>query len=278
MSSSAAGHVLPPPPAGTALVTGASRGIGRHLAVGLADAGLDVAVLARDGDRLREVAQEIASHGRKALVLTADVTDADAVARAVATAESELGSVDLLVNNAGLIDGEVPLWEADPEEVRQVLEVNVYGAFLLARAVAPGMLARGGGRVIDLSSGAGTRDMDGTVGYNAAKTALFRIGGGLHEAGFERGLRAFELAPGVVATDMTASMIAHADRTDWTPPEAVTEIAVAIAAGDLDRLSGCYLRAGTDTVDELRARAAATDGAETGRRLRVTDWEIPPAR
>ncbi|QOR71357.1 SDR family oxidoreductase [Ruania alkalisoli] len=265
-----------PGPARTALITGASRGIGRHLAVGLADAGLDVALLARDSGRLQEVAHEVSSHGRKALVLTADVTDTDAVTRAVATAEQELGSVDLLINNAGVIDAEVPLWEADPQEVRQVLDVNVYGAFLVARATVPGMLLRGGGRVVDLSSGAGVRDMDVMAGYNIAKTALFRIGGGLHEAGYERGLRAFEVAPGVVATEMTAGMIAHADRTDWTPPEAVTAIIRAIATGELDHLSGCYLRAGTDTVEDLRARAAAaTDGQPTGRRLTVTDWESP---
>ncbi|MFW2512188.1 SDR family oxidoreductase [Demequina sp. SO4-13] len=265
-------------PARTALVTGASRGIGRHLAVGLADAGLEVALLARDADRLGDVAREISSRGGKAVALTADVTDRHAVDRAVSAAENALGAIDLLVNNAGLNDAEVPLWEADRDEVRRVLEVNVYGAFLLARAAVPGMLSRGGGRVVDLSSGSGTRDMGVTFGYNAAKTALFRVGGGLHEAGYSRGLRAFEVAPGVVATDMTEDMAAHADRTDWTPPEAVVELVTAIADGQLDSLSGCYLRAGSDTVDELRARAAAAaDGAPTGRRLTVSDWEVHPA-
>ncbi|UFU03408.1 SDR family oxidoreductase [Ruania suaedae] len=265
-----------PGPARTALVTGASRGIGRHLAVGLAAAGLDVALLARDSALLQEVAGEVTGHGRRAVVLTADVTDAEAVTEAVATAERELGSIDLLVNNAGLADAEVPLWEADPEQVKQVIDVNVYGAFLLARAVASGMLARGGGRVVDISSGAGVRDKDVMAGYNIAKTALFRIGGGLHEAGYERGLRAFEVAPGVVATDMTAGMAAHADRTDWTPPEAVTEIVAEVATGGLDPLSGCYLRAGTDTIEDLRARAAAAgDSASTGRRLIVSEWEVP---
>ena len=205
------------------------------------------------------------------MVLAADVTDQVAVDAAVNEAEFALGAVDLLVNNAGLVDAEVPLWEADPEEFARVLATNVYGPFLLARAVVPGMLSRGGGRVIDLSSGAGTHDNAQASAYNVSKTALFRIGGGLHAAGFDRGLRAFEVAPGVVATDMSTGMQLHADRTDWTPPEAVGEIVVAIAAGELDTLSGCYLRAGTDTVAELRERAAA--GQPTGRRLRVTDWE-----
>ena len=246
--------------------------------MGLASAGLDIVLLARDADRLREVAQEISALDRQVMVLTADVTDATAVFEAVATAEHELGSIDLLVNNAGSIDAEVPLWEAEPDEFRRVLDVNVYGAFLLARATVPGMLRRGGGRVVDLNSGAGTRDMEVSAGYHASKTALFRIGGGLHEAGFDRGLRAFEVAPGVVSTDMTTSMQAHADRTDWTPPQAVTELVAAIAMGELDHLSGCYLRAGTDTVEDLRARsAAAADGAPTGRRLGVSEWQVHPS-
>ncbi len=259
------------PAARTALVTGASRGIGAGLATALAEAGLDVALLARDVERLTMTAERVEALGRRAVVLAADVTDRVGVEAAVREAELALGSVDLLVNNAGLVDAEVPLWEADPEEFARVLTTNVYGPFLLARTVVPGMLSRGGGRVIDLSSGAGTRDSEVMAGYNAAKTALFRIGGGLHAAGYDRGLRAFELAPGVVATDMSTGMRMHADRTDWTPLAAVAEIAVAIAAGELDTLSGCYLRAGTDTLADLRERAAA--GAPTGRRLVVTGWD-----
>lgn len=259
------------PAARTALVTGASRGIGAALSRGLAAAGLDMALLARDVDRLTGVAEEVEAVGRRALVLAADVTDEVAVAAAVHEAEFALGSIDLLVNNAGLVDAEVPLWEADPAQFAQVLTTNVYGPFLLARAVVPGMLARGGGRVVDLSSGAGIRDSPVMPGYNVAKTALFRIGGGLHAAGYHRGLRAFEVAPGVVATDMSTGMRMHADRTDWTPPEAVGGIVAAIAAGELDTLSGCYLRAGADTLAELRDRAAA--GAPAGRRLTLTDWD-----
>ena len=260
-----------PPPARTALITGASRGIGAAIARHLAEAGLDVALLARSAARLESVAEQVRAAGRRAVTLAADVTDVEAVEAAVATAGQQLGSVDLLVNNAGLVDAEVPLWEADPAEFAQLLQTNVYGPFLLARAVIPGMLERGGGRIIDLNSGSGTRDSPTMAAYNATKTALFRIGGGIHAAGFDRGLRAFELAPGVVATEMTASMPMHADRTDWTPPEAVAEIAAAIAAGELDALSGCYLRAGADTLADLRARAAR--GAPAGRRLRVSGWD-----
>ncbi|MHB1065277.1 MAG: SDR family NAD(P)-dependent oxidoreductase [Georgenia sp.] len=260
------------PPARTALVTGASRGIGRELALGLAGAGLDVAVLARDGDRLAEVAAQVEALGRRAVAAVADVTVPEEVAGAVRRVEDELGTVDLLVNNAGRIDTEVPLWEADPAEWWSVMETNVRGPFLLARAVVPGMLARGGGRVIDLNSGAGTRDNADATAYNASKTALFRIGGALHAAGHDRGLRTFEVAPGVVVTDMTTAMRAHAGRTEWTDVAAVVELVLVIARGGLDELSGRYLRAGTDTPTSARF-LAARGLTETARRLRLADWD-----
>ncbi|MCB7137825.1 SDR family oxidoreductase [Cellulosimicrobium marinum] len=265
-------------PARTALVTGASRGIGRAIAVGLAAAGLDVALLARDGNRLAGVAEEISAAGGRAVVVTADVTDAQAVADAVRAAESALGGVDLLVNNAGRVDAEVPLWEADPDEWWAIVETNVRGPFLLARAVVPGMIARGGGRVVDLNSGAGSHDMEGASAYNASKTALLRIGANLHRSGYARGLRTFEVAPGVVRTDMTGSMEMHRARTEWTPVERTVEMVVAIAQGDLDAFSGAFVRVTHDSPESLRAAldAAAREGRAVpgpdGRRLRVTRW------
>lgn len=266
------------PAARTALVTGASRGIGRAVALGLAAAGLDVALLARDAARLDDVAARVRAAGRRAVVLEADVTDPAAVRAATGRAEQELDGVDLLVNNAGRIDAEVPLWEADPDAWWAVVETNVRGPFLLAHALVPGMLARGGGRVVDLASGASSHDMDGASAYNASKTALVRMGANLHVSGAARGLRVFEVAPGVVATDMTGSMTMHRGRTAWTPVERTVETVVAIARGELDDLSGCFLRVTHDTPAALRAAAdaAAARGeafpGEGARRLRVQPW------
>jgi 3-oxoacyl-[acyl-carrier protein] reductase len=269
----------PVAPARTALVTGASRGIGRAIAVGLASAGLDVGLLARDAARLRDVADEITAGGAgRAVVVTADVTDVEAVSAAVAAAEGEIGGIDLLVNNAGRVDAEVPLWEADPDEWWAILETNVRGPFLLARAVVPGMLARGGGRVVDLNSGAGSHDMVGASAYNASKTALLRLGANLHRSGYDRGLRTFEVAPGVVQTDMTGSMVMHRGRTEWTPVQRTVEMVVAIAGGGLDAFSGSFVRVTHDSPDSLRAALddAARGGRAVpgpdGRRLRVTRW------
>ncbi|MFP3713702.1 SDR family NAD(P)-dependent oxidoreductase [Puerhibacterium sp. TATVAM-FAB25] len=264
------------PAARTALVTGASRGIGRAVALGLARAGLDVALLARDADRLEEVAAEVRAIGRSALVLAAEVADPAQVRDAVARAEAPaapgdaggLGGVDLLVNAAGRIDAEVPLWEADPEEWWSVMETNVRGPFLLCREVVPGMLARGGGRVVDLNSGSGSHDMVQASAYNLSKTALMRLGSHLHAAGFDRGLRVLELAPGVVRTDMTESMRSHEGRTEWTPVERTVDVVAAFARGELDACSGWFVRVSHDTPESLR-ELAATATAPAARRLRV---------
>ncbi|GAB4085157.1 3-ketoacyl-ACP reductase [Myceligenerans cantabricum] len=266
------------PPARTALVTGASRGIGREIALGLARAGLDVALLARDERRLAEVAEHIRDLGRAAVVVRADVTSQDDVRDAVAhieapAADGGLGSVDLLVNNAGRLESEAPVWEADPDDWWATFEANVRGVFLLNRYVVPGMLARGGGRVVDLASGASTHESPlGHSAYNASKTALVRLGAALHAEGFDRGLRVVELAPGTVRTEMSTALAIHADRTDWTPPSRVTDLVDAIAAGDLDACSGWLVRATHDTPASLRALAAAEHHGvpdTARRRLRV---------
>jgi 3-oxoacyl-[acyl-carrier protein] reductase len=261
------------PPARTALVTGASRGIGREIALGLARAGLDVALLARDAARLSAVAAEVRAAGATAVELVVDVSDPAAVRAAVEQAEDALGSIDLLVNNAGAIESEHPLWEADPDEWWSVFETNVRAPFLFSRYAVPGMIGRGGGRVIDLASGASSHEMGGGYSaYNASKTALTRMGANLHDDGFRRGIRVFELAPGVVRTDMTTGMTLHEGRSRWTPVERVTDVVNAIAAGELDACSGWFLRVSQDTPESLKALAAAVaeQGVEaTARRLRV---------
>ena len=255
-------------PARTALVTGASRGIGRAIAVGLAAAGLDVALVARDRSKLTEVAATIEALGRKAVVVPREITDADAVQDAVANAEEQLGSIDLLVNNAGRVEQEGVLWESDVDDWWATVEVNVRGTYLFDRFVIPGMLARGGGRVVDLSSGAGSHGTDTISAYTASKTALLRNTEHLHLAGFEQGLRAFGVAPGVVATDMTASMPMHDSRTEWTPVSRTVEMIVAIAGGELDVCSGWFIRVTDDDVAMLRALAASPGLAPTARKLR----------
>lgn len=250
---------VPTPAARTALVTGAGRGLGRAVAVGLAAAGVRVAVLGRSAQSLAGVLAELqddALAGGGGVPVVADVRDFDAVQEAVAAAEARLGAgIDLLVNNAGVIESvEVPIWEADPQQWWDVVDTDLRGPFHCVRAVVPGMLERGGGRVVDLSSGAGAADRPIYSAYCAAKAGLFRLAGNLHLAGYSRGLRAFEISPGVVRTDMTAGMAMHADRTAWTPVEALVDLVLAVASGRLDAWSGRFLRAGVDDPEQVAAQ------------------------
>lgn len=254
-----------------AVVTGASRGIGAHLATALAEDGYAVAALARSEGSLTGVTEQLLGAGAIVLPLACDVTDQIAVASAVRRVQTELGRIDLLVNNAGLIEDEVPIWEADVDQWWQVLVTNVRGPFLLTRAVAPVMIDQGGGRVVNINSGAGTRENPVLTAYTASKSALARITGGTAAAGAEHGVFAFDLAPGVIQTDMTEAMDMHRDRTEWTDPADVSELLLALASGELDAWSGRLVRAGSDTVEVLRERGehGLPDGA---RMIRLRPW------
>ena len=139
------------------------------------------------------------------------------------------------------------------------------------RAVVPHMIAAGGGRIINLNSGATLSERAELSAYSASKAALARITGSTHRAGWAHGIRAFDLAPGVVRTQMTLSMDLHRGRTRWTEPADVTDLALALAGGDLDAWSGRLVRAGVDTPASLReqARLGLDDAART---LRLRPW------
>ena len=254
-----------------AVVTGASRGIGELISRALATAGYAVCLLARDGAAAAAVAAEIESTGGRAMARSADVTDEAAVAGATEAVLASWGRIDLLVNNAGLIEREVPLWQADADQWWSVLTTNVRGPFLMTRAVVPPMIAAGGGRIINLNSGAGTTGRAELSAYSASKAALARITGSTHEAGWALGIRAFDLAPGVVRTQMTLSMELHRGRTQWTDPGDVTDLVLALASGELDAWSGRFVRAGVDTAGSLRERAGLGLD-EAARTLRLRPW------
>jgi NAD(P)-dependent dehydrogenase (short-subunit alcohol dehydrogenase family) len=253
-----------------ALVTGASTGIGRHLVEGLAARGMAVAGLARNEERLTAAMAEVAaSTGGRTLAVAADVTDRESVTAAVEKAVEELGQVDLLVNNAGLIDAaEEPLWETDPDQWWDVVSSHIRGSFLLCRTVVPWMVLRNRGRIINIASGMSTRARPEYSAYSVAKTGLMRMTEALAGALEGSDVRAFDVSPGVVDTPMTRSMEMWRGFSDWTPPERVMEIVAAIAAGELDQWSGRFLRAGADDLDTLRP---LTPG-DAARRLRLRPY------
>ena len=185
-----------------ALVTGASRGIGRAIALALAGAGADVVVNCRErGRSAEETADAIRTKGRRALAIAADVSEGGAVEGMVRAAEAELGPVDLLVNNAGVA---IPrdlddLTEADFD---RTLAVNLKGAFLCTRAVLPGMRARRWGRVVNISSGAARGA--GVIGahYNASKAGLEGLTRGYAARLVRDGVTVNAVSPSLIETEM----------------------------------------------------------------------------
>jgi 3-oxoacyl-[acyl-carrier protein] reductase len=247
-----------------ALVTGASQGIGRAVAVALAGAGMSVVLLARDRGQLAEVLDECAGLGVPATGVSADVTDPGQV-RAAA---GRLGRVDLLVNNAGLADThEVPLWEADWDQWWRAYETNVRGTFNLCRAVLPGMVARRAGRLVTVNSILAVRPDIRYSAYSTSKRALLGFSDALAGPLAEHGVSVFDISPGMVRTRMTLGMSVCRDREDWTGVEHFTAALLRVAAGELDPLAGRFLHVGLDDLDQLLA--AATPDA---RKLRLTPY------
>src|SRR5689334_15102316 len=158
-----------------ALVTGGGRGLGRVYAQALAAAGASVAVVARSDDQLAETVKTITQSGGKAIAIAADVTDRQAVEQMTHTVEQQLGAVDLLINNAGILSPLGPLWETDPDEWWRNLEINVRGVLLCSASILPGMVQRRRGRIINVSSGAGTQPTAYGSAYVTSKTAMIRL-------------------------------------------------------------------------------------------------------
>jgi NAD(P)-dependent dehydrogenase (short-subunit alcohol dehydrogenase family) len=195
-------------------------------------------------DQLGELAGEI---GGRALV--GDASRRDDVERWVA----ELGTVDLLVANAGIAIWEERAWEVDPDEWWHVLEVNVLGVYLCCRAVVPGMIERGRGRIVITGSGAAYLPGSRNTAYAASKAAVWRFGETLAKQLEPHGIPVFVISPGLVQTEMTGDQFA--DDAPWTPPELAPRLVRGLASGRADALSGRYIHAEHDDLEDLIRRA-----------------------
>ena len=229
-----------------ALVTGGGRGIGANVARELAGEGWDVAVAGRTAEQVEAVAAEI---GGRAVV--GDVSREDDVSRWFA----ELGEVDLLVNNAGVSGARASFADEEPEAWWRVFEVNVRGAFLCCKAAVPGMVERGGGRIVNVSSGSAYLPTNGvsSTAYGPSKAALHRFSELLAAQLAPQGVFVFSISPGLVRTEMTSWAPEDAP---WTPPECAPRLVAALAAGEFDALAGRYLHAEHDPPESLRGRIA----------------------
>jgi len=189
-----------------ALVTGASRGIGRAVALELARAGAEVAVnFSASEEGAKEVARAIESLGRKAFPVKFDVADPEAVAEGVKAVEETFGRIDILVNNAG-ITRDALLVRMKEEDWDRVLAVNLKGAFLVTKAVLAGMMKRRWGRIINVSSVVAFSGNPGQTNYAASKAGLLGFSRSLALEVARRGITVNVVAPGFIETDMTAAL------------------------------------------------------------------------
>jgi NAD(P)-dependent dehydrogenase (short-subunit alcohol dehydrogenase family) len=226
-----------------AFVTGGGRGIGENVARELAAAGMDVAVSGRTAEQVGSVASAI---GGRALV--GDVSKREDVERWFA----ELGPIDLLVANAGTgTHHDDEEWEFDLDAWWRTFEVNVLGVHLSCRAVIPGMLERGAGRIVIVGSGASYLPGASETAYTSSKAAVCRYGETLANALRDR-IPVFVISPGLVQTAMTDGHFA--DDAPWTPPECAPRLVAKLASGGYDALAGRYLHAEHSDVDDLIAR------------------------
>jgi len=237
-----------------ALVTGGGRGIGANVARELAEAGMRVVVAARTREQVDRVAQEIGG-----LALEVDVADEASVERMIVDTERDVGAIDLLVNNAGVMGTSdvAPIWEeGDARDWWRVFEVNVLGAYLCCRRVLPGMVERGSGRIVNLGSGgahlAVTPGKVGSTAYGPSKAALHRFGELLAGQLEQHGIAVFTISPGLVRTELTEEL---GDDAPWTPPWLAPQLVRTLASGRADRLTGRYIHAEHDRIEDLIARA-----------------------
>jgi len=244
-----------------ALVTGGGRGIGASIARLLAGDGWSVVVAARTLSEVEVVAAEVGGmpdlgEGARAEAEdpggdgAAEVTARDSVEQAVA----EAGDVELLVANAGAPPRgprELSTWEREVDDWWSAFEVNVLGVHLCCRAVVPGMLERGAGRIVITGSGASYLPGTSETGYSASKAAVGRYAENLANE-LDGRIPVFVFSPGLVRTAMTDSF---GDDLPWTPPELAPELVRVLASGRADALAGRYIHAEHDDIEDLIRRA-----------------------
>lgn len=229
----------------TIVITGASRGIGETTARHLGALGATVVLAARSADRIGTIAQDIAAVGGQAIAVRCDVSLAKDVSALIDTAVAQTDRLDMLVNNAGLIDPIARLADSDPEAWAAVVDVNVKGVYHGLRFAIPEMVARGGGTIVNISSGAATSALEGWSHYCATKAAVLSLTRTADKEYREQGIRVIGLSPGTVATNMQmqikASGINPVSQLDWSahiPPEWAAQAIAWLAGAEADAYLG----------------------------------------
>jgi NAD(P)-dependent dehydrogenase (short-subunit alcohol dehydrogenase family) len=227
------------------LVTGASRGIGAAASIALAKAGAAVMLAARDGALAETVAAGITASGGTAAAAVCDVSDYAAVTSLVADTVARFGKLDVLINNAGVIDPIGPVATADPAAWARNIEINLIGAFHCIRACLEPMRAAGSGTIVNVSSGAAHRPLEGWSAYCTGKAGLAMLTRAVALENGEAGIRVFGFAPGTIDTDMQVTIrasginqISKIPRAELAPVAHPARAIVYLCGADADDLAG----------------------------------------
>jgi 2-deoxy-D-gluconate 3-dehydrogenase len=234
----------------TALVTGASRGLGAGIAIALAEAGADVAAADVEALRPEETCRRVEAAGRRAFALTGDLGRPETPDRIFAEAALKLGRVDILVNNAGIIR-RTPAAEYSDEDWAAVIEINLNALFKLCRAAGRHMLASGRGKIVNIASLLSFQGGILVPAYAASKGAVAQLTKALANEWAAKGINVNAIAPGYMATDNTAALRADPVRSRqileripagrWGEPHDVGQVAVFLAASASDYVNGHVL-------------------------------------
>jgi NAD(P)-dependent dehydrogenase (short-subunit alcohol dehydrogenase family) len=234
-----------------AFVTGASRGIGRIIAVALAAAGADVAIAARSQEGLAETARAVTELGRKAFVFPLDVTRQDDVTAAVRESIRLLGQLDIVVNNAGGMNFMVPFLDMRISGWEKIMRLNLDSTIYVCQAAGAHMRERGSGSVINVASVAGMSGTPGLIPYGASKAAVISVTKTLAVEWAQAGIRVNALCPGWTATDLNRDLwdgpdggqatIANVPMRRWGRPEEMAGPAVFLASDASSYMTGQVL-------------------------------------
>jgi 3-oxoacyl-[acyl-carrier protein] reductase len=246
----------------TAVVTGASRGIGQAIAVALAGSGAKVALVARSEDKLKEVAAQIADAGGTAAVHACDVADSSAANKVVEAVVAEWGRLDILVNNAG-ITRDTLLPRMSDEEWDDVIATNLRSVFLFSRAAAGAMMRTKSGRIINISSTSGIMGNPAQCNYSASKAGVIGFTQTLARelASKRRQITVNAICPGFVATDMTAALMKAAG--EEMVMERIKAAVPLQRQGEPEEIADAVLYLASDSAAYLTGQTIVIDGGLT---------------
>ncbi len=223
-----------------AFITGAGRGIGRHISLAFAQEGAKIAVTGRTKERREQVASEIVTEGGDARPVALDVTKDGEISDAVKQVLDDWGRIDILVNSAGIIQYNTPVWKTTVEEWDQMMNINLRGTFLCCHAVVPHMVEQGNGTIINIASSAARMADDDLGPYTASKWGVAGYTTSLARSVRPHGIRANALNPGWVDTDMSREFDPNGD-PEWSTPQEIAGAALYLATDAPRDMTGQFI-------------------------------------